>query len=140
MWAAVKPGGVLAVEDADFEGSFCEPANEGFAFYVRSYMRVVERWGGDAALGRKLYGYFLAAGIAAPLVRAVQGVAAAGEAKALPVSTLEATAEAILAEGLATDDELREALTSLSAYAADPTSLLSEPRVFQVWSRRAVGL
>lgn len=33
MWAAVRPGGVLAVEDADFGGLFCDPANAGFGFY-----------------------------------------------------------------------------------------------------------
>lgn len=25
MWAAVRPGGVLAVEDTDFDGKFCHP-------------------------------------------------------------------------------------------------------------------
>src|SRR5262249_9365335 len=27
MWSAVRPGGVIAVEDTDFDGAFCEPSN-----------------------------------------------------------------------------------------------------------------
>jgi hypothetical protein len=29
MWDAVRPGGVLAVEDADLDGMFCDPDNAG---------------------------------------------------------------------------------------------------------------
>ena len=66
MWLAVKPGGTIVVEDADFDGLFCEPPNDGFDFYVHIYPRVLERNGGDATAGRKLYRYFLEAGIPGP--------------------------------------------------------------------------
>jgi predicted O-methyltransferase YrrM len=42
MWEAVRPGGVIAVEDADFDGLFCDPPNDGFDFYRRMVPRVVE--------------------------------------------------------------------------------------------------
>ena len=58
MWAAVRPGGVIVVEDADFEGSFCNPPNDGFAFWVEAYQRVLERRGGDPLSGRKLFQRF----------------------------------------------------------------------------------
>jgi 2-polyprenyl-3-methyl-5-hydroxy-6-metoxy-1,4-benzoquinol methylase len=59
MWAAVRPGGVIVVEDADFDGLFCHPPSDGFDFYRRMLPRVVELNGGDAAIGRKLYRHFL---------------------------------------------------------------------------------
>jgi hypothetical protein len=62
----VRPGGVLAVEDADFDGLFCDPPNEGFDFYWRTMLRLVERRGGDATHGRKLRRHFLEAGIPDP--------------------------------------------------------------------------
>ena len=34
MWSAVRYGGAVVVEDADFEGSFCDPPNDGFDFWV----------------------------------------------------------------------------------------------------------
>ena len=83
MWAGVRPCGVLIVEDADFDGCCCHPPNEGFDFFVRTYRRVLQRRGGDHALGRKVYGCFLAAGIPSPQVALVQPVWTEGEGKTL---------------------------------------------------------
>ena len=135
MWAAVRDGGVLVVEDADFDGFCCDPANEGFELFLDAYRRVLARRGGDHAIGRRLYRYFLAAGIPDPQVRLVQPVHQ-GEAKTLAWSTLEATADAILAEGLATSDQVTAALASLRRFTDDPGTLICGPRVFQLWSRR----
>jgi ubiquinone/menaquinone biosynthesis C-methylase UbiE len=140
MWAAVRVGGVLVVEDADFEGSFCDPPHNGFAFWVEAYQRVLERHGGDPLMGRKLHRYFTDAGIPEPSVGVVQNVHRTGEAKMLPHSTVEATAEAIVAEGVATAEQLREALEGLAELGADTHSLCGSPRVFQVWTRRAAQL
>jgi len=136
MWAGVRPGGVLIVEDADFDGWCCHPANEGFDFFLRSYREVIRRSGGDHAAGRKLYGYLLAAGVPGPQVAVVQPVCVSGEEKTLAWSTLEATAGAILSEGLATRDEVTAQLASLAEFTADERTLISGPRVFQLWSRR----
>jgi SAM-dependent methyltransferase len=136
MWAAVRPGGVLIVEDADFDGWCCHPPNGGFDFFVRTYSQALQRSGGDPALGRKLYGGFLAAGIPGPQVSMVQPVWTEGEGKMLAWSTLEATAEAIMSHGLASQDEVVAALTDLEHFTADPQTLISGPRIFQLWSRR----
>jgi ubiquinone/menaquinone biosynthesis C-methylase UbiE len=136
MWAAVRVGGALVVEDADFSGLFCEPPNEAFEFYARTYPRVLARRGGDAAAGRKLYRFFLEAGIADPQLKLVQRADHSGEAKMLSLSTLEATAEAIVAEGLASEDDVLQAIAGLTAYTNDPRSVIGDPRIFQVWARR----
>jgi ubiquinone/menaquinone biosynthesis C-methylase UbiE len=136
MWAAVRPGGVVVVEDADFDGWGCHPANDGFAFFLRTYREVVGRGGGDHAIGRKLYGYFLDAGISDAHIDLVTPLYLAGEGKTLPLLTLEATAAAILAVGVASEDELNAALDSLAAFTADPRSLMFGPRIFQCWWRR----
>jgi SAM-dependent methyltransferase len=41
MRRAVRAGGVVVVEDADFDGLFCHPANDGFDFYAASYCEVL---------------------------------------------------------------------------------------------------
>jgi ubiquinone/menaquinone biosynthesis C-methylase UbiE len=136
MWSAVKPGGVIVVEDADFAGAFCYPPNDGFDFHLRTYCQVLERRGGDPAVGRKLYGYALEAGIPEPILNVVQRVDNTGEAKTLTLSTLDATADPVLAEGLATAAELSAALASLSRFTDDPTTIIGLPRHFQLWRRR----
>ena len=135
MWAAAADSGVLIVEDADFDGWCCDPPNAGFEVFLDTYRRVLAGRGGDHAIGRKLHRYFLAAGIPAPEVTLVQPIHE-GEAKLLAWSTLEATADAILADGLATPDQLRAALDSLRAFTGDPHTLICGPRVFQLWARR----
>jgi ubiquinone/menaquinone biosynthesis C-methylase UbiE len=139
MWAAVQSGGVILVEDADFAGSFCDPPNEGFDFWVEAYQRVLEKHGGDPLLGRKLHRYFTEAGIPAPELTVVQRADTRGEAKTLPHSTIEATADPIISEGIASADQVRAALASLAGAAADPGSVFGSPRIFQAWSRRTTG-
>ena len=136
MWAGVRPGGIFIVEDADFDGWCCHPANEGFDFFLRAYRQVIKRRGGDHAMGRRLYGCFLAAGIPDPRVSLVQPVWTEGEAKTLAWSTLDATADAIVSEHLASAGEVTAALDDLQRFTADPRTLMSGPRVFQLWSRR----
>jgi hypothetical protein len=59
-----------------------------------------------------------------------------GEAKMLAWSTLEASADAIIAAGVATSDRVAAALASLRRFTDDPATLIFGPRVFQLWSQR----
>ena len=43
------------------------------------------------------------------------------------------------AEGLATEDEVQQILTELNKAAADRETVMSLPRIFQVWGKRANG-
>jgi SAM-dependent methyltransferase len=136
MWAAVRQGGVLVVEDADMDAFSCHPPDGAFEFFVSAYGRVLERRGGDSAIGRKLFGYFHDASIRRPQAALVQSVWTEGEGKMLPWTTLEASADAITSEGIATKEEVAHALATLERFSADPRTLICGPRVFQLWSRR----
>lgn len=136
MWAGVRPGGAVVVEDADFTGSFSEPPSAGHAFFVEAYSRVLESHGGDPLAARKLFRWFGEAGIPEPRLRVMQGVHAGGEAKELPRLTVEMTAEGMVAEGIASEDEIETALADLATFIADPTTIFGRPRTFQVWARR----
>jgi ubiquinone/menaquinone biosynthesis C-methylase UbiE len=137
MWAGLRPGGTIVVEDADFAGGFCYPPNAGYDFFLDAYARVLERRGGDADAGRKLYRLCLEAGIPSVNVSARQRAhTTPGDAKALMHGTLAATADAILGEGIASEEELNAALADLAAATEDPATMIGEPRTFQVWARR----
>lgn len=136
MWEAVRPGGVLIVEDADFDGWACHPSTPGFEFFTRTYAEVIRRSGGDHALGRKLYAQFLQAGIDRPEINAIQPVYTEGEAKFLPWTTLDATADLIVELSIASRDEVEAALIDLDRATNDPGCLMTGPRIFQLWRRR----
>jgi ubiquinone/menaquinone biosynthesis C-methylase UbiE len=136
MWASLRVGGVLIVEDTDFDGTFCHPPNDAFDFYVRNYIAVLKAHGGDPMIGRKLLAYFAEAGISTPELNLVQRVESVGEGKMISYLTLEATADAIVNNGLATEDDVKTALVSLLAYTQDPTTVIGDPRVFQLWAHK----
>jgi SAM-dependent methyltransferase len=136
MWEAVRPGGAIAVEDTDYEGLFCDPPNDGVEFHKRMYPQLVEQNGGDALIGRKLYRYFLQAGIPDPGLHVAQGADAKGEAKTVILMTLRATADSLVRAGLASADEVAAAIESLAAFTAAPDTIVSGARIFQVWARR----
>jgi hypothetical protein len=136
MWAAVRPGGTIAVEATDFDGEFGEPPNEAFATAQRLYRALVDHRGGDPVAGRRMFRRFLDAGIPRPSVRLVQRVDAEGEAKMLFVLTFRAIASAVVDEGIATGDEVDATLAGLEAFVADPETLVAQPRIFQIWRRR----
>ncbi len=136
MWEAVRPGGVVIVEDADFDGWACYPPSSGLDFFTRTYAEVIRRSGGDHSMARKLYAYFIEAGIGRPEVQVYQPLYIEGEGKTLPRINLEATADLIVAESIATRDEVRAALLDLERVADDPGTLILGPRIFQLWRRR----
>jgi hypothetical protein len=69
-------------------------------------------------------------------VTLVQRLHLADQGKMLALSTLDATADAILAEGVATEDEVTAAMASLAQFTADAGTLIGGPRIFQLLSRR----
>ena len=65
--------------------------------------------------GRKLFRRFGEAGIPPPEIAVVQTVVVTGEEKTLPHSTIAATADAIVEEGIASEGEVSAALAELEA-------------------------
>ena len=137
MWEAVRPGGMLIVEDADFDGWACYPPSSGLDFFTRTYAQLIRRSGGDHSMARKLHAYFMRAGIGRPEVQVNQPVYIEGEGKTLPWTTLEATADLIVAESIASREDVEDALRDLKRLAGDQETLLLGPRIFQLWCRRA---
>jgi ubiquinone/menaquinone biosynthesis C-methylase UbiE len=138
MWAAVRPGGYLVVEDADFDGLFCYPPCAAFEFYAARYQQVLRSRGGDPAVGHKLYRLFLEARITDPQVKLVQRAETGEYRKSMAPWTLTATADAIVEQNLATRAEIDEAVTQLRGYVAEPGTLVGDPRIFQVWAGKPV--
>jgi predicted O-methyltransferase YrrM len=137
MAEALRPGGVVVLEDIDFTGSFCYPPNSAYDRYCELYRAVIRRRGGDADLGPQLYGLCLDAGMREGEVRTAQPIHTGKQMeKTLSLSTLINIADAVLAERLATASELDATIAALTQYTDDPRSIIGFPRIFQVWAQR----
>lgn len=132
---AAREGGLVAVEDVEFAGHLCHPPCRAFTRYIELYREVVRRRGGDADLGPKVPAMMHALGLDPVEVRAVQPMGLRGEAKSLASLTLENIADALVAEALTTT-EVTDLLTELRQAERRPDTLMSLPRIFQVWGCR----
>jgi SAM-dependent methyltransferase len=139
MCAALRPNGLLILEDIDFTGAFCYPPNDAFDRYCELYRALIRRRDGDADLGARLYRMCLDAGLNDVLVQLVQPVhGGVGAAKGLTLSTMVNIADGAVAEGLAMSAEVETLIAALTAYTEDARSIVGCPRIFQVWGRRSL--
>ncbi len=136
MVAAVKPGGAVVVEDLDHTAVFSYPACPDLDRYVTLFDDVVRRRGGDPAIGPRLPGMFRRAALVDLRVGMVQPVFVDGDAKHIHQLTLENVREPIIAAGLATSEVLDSLRAGMDAFAAEPDTMISFPRIFQVSGRR----
>jgi len=136
LCARLAPGGALVIEDIDFTGSFCYPDNTAFRRYVQLYSDTVLNRGGDPNIGPRLPSLLRATGLADVRMSVVHPAGFDGEVKLIAPITLEAIADAVLAANLCEADELNQAVDDLYAFAADDASVLSTPRIVQVWGRK----
>jgi SAM-dependent methyltransferase len=136
MLHAVRPGGMAVVEDIDAAGCFCHPHCAGFDAFVRLYRAAAARQGADADIGPKLHGMLLDAGWRNIKINVIQPTFASGEGKQISVLTLINITDSLLTEKLATEAELHSTLDDLTRFTDDPRTLISLPRLFQVWGRR----
>jgi SAM-dependent methyltransferase len=139
MLRAARPNGVAVVEDIEASGSFCYPPYAAFDAWVRLYRAAAARQRVDADIGPKLYGMLLDAGWQNVKINVIQPTFTCGEGKQLPVLTLINITDSIMAEKLATEAELKSTVDDLTRFTDDPRTLVSVPRVFQVWGRRDSG-
>jgi ubiquinone/menaquinone biosynthesis C-methylase UbiE len=133
----LRPSGTLLLEDIDFTGCFCHPSNSAYDRYCDLYVRVIDRRGGDANVGPTLPELCAAAGLEDLTVQVVQpAYCGSCEEKAISLSTMINIADAVLAEGLATEAEVRDVVAELTAFTDDPASIVGCPRIFQVRGRK----
>lgn len=129
---ALKSGGRIVVEDVDFGGHFVRPPLPAFEDYVVWYREAAFLRGADAEIGQKLPGLMAEAGFVALDAEAVNPSGLEGPVKAMAALTLEAIAEVVVAERIATRDQVDDALVMLREAADDPGVFMSMPRIVQV--------
>ena len=138
MVEACVPEGTVVIEDTDFVGSFCYPTCAAYERYNELYQELVRRRGGDSNIGSKLPAMLSRPGIQTVELNVIQPVHIRGEGKLMAPLTMSRISEALIAEGLATLTEVQQILTELNHAATDCETVMSLPRIFQVWGKRGV--
>jgi hypothetical protein len=138
MVEACVPGGTVVIEDTDFAASFCYPICTAHERYTKLYQELVQRRGGNANIGPKLPAMLRRAGIQSIEVNVIQPAHIHGEGKLMAPLTMWRISDALTAEGLATESEAQQILTELNRVAGDCETVISLPRIFQVWGKRAI--
>ena len=121
------------LQDIDFRGNFSCPEDPAFARYVDLYSETVRRRGGDANIGPRLARFLIDAGLADVQIHIVQPAGMAGDVKLIVALTMESIADSVIAEGLASKSEFEALVDRLYSLADDTETLVSLPRIIQVW-------
>lgn len=137
MVQACAPGGIIVIEDTDFAGSFCYPTCAAYERYKELYQELLQRRGGDSNIGPKLPAMLRQAGIQEVELNVIQPAHINGEGKLMAPITMSRISDALTAEGLATESEVQQLLTELNYVVGDSETVISLPRIFQVWGKRA---
>src|SRR5262249_483288 len=98
--AALRPGGIIVLEDIDFTGYFCYPDSAALWRYVQLYVETTRRRGVDANIGPRLPSLLAGACFEKIHVNIVQPSGCEGEGKLITPLTMENIADAVVAEGL----------------------------------------
>ncbi len=134
--SALRPGGLVVIEDVDFRGYFAWPPSPALGRYTELYRRTAERRGHDAFIGPRLPSLLEGAGFAEVSMNVVQPAGTSGEVKLISPLTMENIADAVLAEGLATREEIDALVAELYDYARTPGTVGCMPRVVEAWGRK----
>jgi len=70
------------------------------------------------------------------LMSVIQPTHLEGEGKLMASITMQRIADAVISERLATESEVRQLINELNDAAEDSETVMSLPKVFQVWGRR----
>lgn len=133
MVGALRPGGVLLLEDYDFSSAVMHPPDPDDDRVLEAVLGFMSRSGFDPHYGRKLLDELEAVGLeevdAEARVRVYRG---GGPDTAFSRLSLESLRAALVGEGLVSDDEVERALAGLD----DPANTFLSPAMVAAWGRR----
>ena len=133
----VKPGGALALQEADADGIEAYPKCPAFDRLKDVLLSVFVKIGADPFAGRRAFRLLRGAGLTDVDFRVCAASARAGDdlSDYLPQTVLSVR-EAIVKFDLMTDTEIDAAVAACRAHLADPDTITTTSTVFQAWGRK----
>ncbi|MFM7225097.1 MAG: class I SAM-dependent methyltransferase [Actinomycetota bacterium] len=136
MLSAVRPGGLVVVEDVEVAATWCSPPEPAVARYIECYLAAAGAIGASPHIGPDLAPILRDLGAEAVQVDIVQPVLRTPEDLRITPCTMEAIAGPVIANGVADADEVERIVTRLNAWAEEPGVVCTLPRTVQVAGRR----
>lgn len=137
--AAVRPGGVVAVEDL-FTGTLrSTPPTDALDDLQDVYAATVRARGGDPTIGPRLPALLDAAGLVDVHQETVTNPVTTVAQKLFLVELLDDMRTAILATGVADASRVDRVRAAVEEAARDPRTTFHQARIHQVWGRRPVS-
>ncbi len=136
MFHALRPGGIIAIEDIDFRGYFSYPESLAVSRYAQLYTQTVQRRGADPNIGPRVPSLLMATPFEGVQMNVVQPAGTSGEVKLISPLTMEAIADAVLTEGFASQAEIEQLVAELYEFAQSPNTVGCMPRVVEAWGYR----
>jgi SAM-dependent methyltransferase len=137
MRGALRPAGVIVLEDVDFRGHFSYPESSAFSRFVELYTETARRKGADANIGPRLPSLLIDAGFENVQMHVVQPAGATGEVKLMAPLTMENIAGSVVAAGLASEEETKQLVAELYLYAQTAGTISSAPRIIEAWGEKS---
>lgn len=136
MRVAVRPGGVVAVEDLDASTLRSEPPRPALGRLAEVYAATVRAGGGDPTIGPRLPAMLACAGLEDVDARVIVNPMRAEADKVFLAELVDNMREAMLAAGAATAGELDELRAAVAGVAAEPGTTVLQAAMHQVWGVR----
>ncbi|MGY8684836.1 methyltransferase domain-containing protein [Bradyrhizobium sp. UFLA05-153] len=135
-YAALRPGGMIVVQDIDCDGEFCDPPSAAFRRKGELFIAAVRRRGGDPLIGRSLVRLLEAAGFSDVHSSMTQPCGRNGDVKRVPLLTFVAIRDALMQLGLTSIQEIGAIESELEAFLVRPDTTVGLPRIFHAWGRK----
>jgi SAM-dependent methyltransferase len=132
MVAATRPGGMVLVEDVEVAAVWSSPPCDALARHLELYVVAAHGLGARPDIGRELAIMLRDLGATDVRVDLVQPVLRLPQDLQAHARTMEAIAEPVIAQGLATETEVAELVAELDVFATTPGSVATLPRTIQV--------
>lgn len=133
MVGALRPGGVVVLEDVEFSAHICWPRLPAMDAFIRLYTAIATSTGGDPEIGPKLAGMLRQAGLVEVGMQVSQPAGVTGAAKIMTPLTMQSIGARVIESGLAGQEEVDQLVAELTTAAEDPGVTMSIPRIFQCW-------
>ncbi len=132
----VRPGGVVALQEADGTTLNCYPPHPAWAALRAAWLGCFPA-AGEEPIAHRLYRLLLRAGLADVHYRtALPGVRAGDPWSDYLPATIESLRARVFERGLIAPDRLDATLAACRAHLADPETVFTACTLVQVWGRR----
>ena len=137
MAALVRPGGVVALHEADWSAHVCDPPLPAWDRLKQALVSYSEAKGIDLFIGRRIARTLRNAGLVDVRVNPLIHIYGPDHSRRpIFLQFVNNLHERIVAEGLISEAEFEECITSLERHLRDPETLVVSHLFIQAWGRK----